>query len=117
MTDTTSPTPAEHTALPWTFEIDEKRGEVFGYVIYDAAGEELFYEDADDNPACGARMRLIVAAVNSHAALLERVRKMERALEDSNKLLCTMAIYREMPEVVRVVNANHAALQPEQEGA
>lgn len=75
MTETTSPTPAEHTALPW---------------IVDGAGRDAIIRGGDlvivatrhglDAKQHEANFALIVTAVNERAGLIERVRKLEEAL-------------------------------------
>lgn len=75
MTDTTSPTPAEHTALPWVY----KHGRIYANAgrreradaIADICIAFKASKERDANAA------LIVTAVNERAGLLERVRRYE----------------------------------------
>ncbi|MBS4046543.1 MAG: hypothetical protein KG075_09405 [Alphaproteobacteria bacterium] len=120
MTDTTSPTPAEHTAID--MEIALKSDAVCLAIMADICADKGMTSLSDDLLRIRENMQ---AAVNERASLLERVRKLEEALQ---RLFSVAAIMRFEPDEGRprplkdgvydqAMNIARSALQPEQETA
>jgi hypothetical protein len=131
MTDSTSPTPAEHTALPWqlsgtrlttapTIGKDTRLlqigpdGDVLALVFFDMKTGRGF-----------ADAKLIVAAVNERPMLLSRIRELEeaiKALMDAGTYLLAVQANKKLVgaannKFMAALDIARAALQPAQEGA
>jgi hypothetical protein len=110
MTDTTSPTPAEHTALPWHFDATES-------YLMGPEGERICQgpNHQENRTRWPEDARRIETAVNERPMLLSRIRELEEALLLADHALDYYASTFSGRTDLAAHSAVRSALQPAQE--